>query len=197
MVADFTTIEEAELEVMLRPELFHHRWAVPILAELHRSAGAKFVTLVKTLGAGRDTIKRTLEALIEAGCVMKNPGYGHPMRPEYILTDKGAPLGSPCARLLAIIDALGIRQVALRKWSMPAIWAIACRRRRFGEIRAALPGVTARALTLALKDLESERLVDRVVYDDYPPQVEYQLTPRGKRLRKPLEAAAAESHRMA
>lgn len=186
----------AKSDLMLRPEFFHHRWAIPILAELHRCAGAKLVSLVKVLGAGRDTVKRTLEVLIEAGCVMKNPGYGHPLRPEYILTEKGAPLGPICARLLASIDALGVRSLALRKWSMPTIWVIARRRRRFGEIREAFPAVTARALTLTLKDLESAQLINRMVYDDYPPQVEYQLTQRGRCLRRPLEATAAESYRL-
>jgi len=33
--------------------LFHHRWAVPTLAELCRSSGCKFVTLVNRLGASR------------------------------------------------------------------------------------------------------------------------------------------------
>ena len=58
--------------------LFHHRWAVPVLAELHRGAGgAKFVTLVNRLGIGRDSLRRTLAALIERGWVMPNPGHGH------------------------------------------------------------------------------------------------------------------------
>jgi len=60
--------------------LFHHRWAAPILAELHRSKGSRFVTLSNRLGLGRESLRRTLSALIDAGLVMKNPGYGHPLR---------------------------------------------------------------------------------------------------------------------
>ncbi|MGH2451320.1 MAG: winged helix-turn-helix transcriptional regulator, partial [Candidatus Limnocylindria bacterium] len=69
--------------------LFHHRWAAPVLAELDRSRGSRFVTLSNRLALSRESLRRTLTALIDAGLVMKNPGYGHPLRPEYILTERG------------------------------------------------------------------------------------------------------------
>ena len=47
--------------------------------------------------------------------------------------------------------------------------------RRFSELRAALP-VTARALALALRDLENAGLVRRTVTDDRPPQTRYEAT---------------------
>ena len=50
--------------------LFHHRWAVPILVEVYRTSGSKFVTLVKRLGASRDSVRRTLTALIEQNWVI-------------------------------------------------------------------------------------------------------------------------------
>ena len=49
------------------------------LAELHRSRGSRVVTLSNRLGLGRESLRRTLNALIDAGLVMKNPGYGHPL----------------------------------------------------------------------------------------------------------------------
>jgi DNA-binding HxlR family transcriptional regulator len=57
--------------------------------------------------------------------------------------------------------------------------------RRFSELRAALPA-TARALALALKDLETTGLVRRTVTDDRPPQVSYRAT----RTAVPIVAAA-------
>ena len=45
--------------------LFHHRWAVPILAELHGSGGGKFVTLVARLSISRDSLTNTLRAMTE------------------------------------------------------------------------------------------------------------------------------------
>lgn len=162
--------------------LFHHRWAVPVLAELHRGPGAKYVTLVNRLGVSRDTLSATLDALIRQGWAARNPGYGHPMRPEYVLTAAGARLAPACARLTAILRRLGLLEVALRKWSLPVVLALRRCGGRFNEVKALLPGITARALTLSLKALQDAGLVERVVEEEYPPRPRYGLTPRGRRL---------------
>ena len=68
--------------------LVHHRWALPVLGELYRDDGAKFVTLVHRLNVSKDSLARTLEHLRTLDLAVKNPGYGHPLRPEYVLTHK-------------------------------------------------------------------------------------------------------------
>lgn len=156
--------------------LFHHRWAVPVLAELRRERGSRFVTLVNRLGVTRDSLRRTLNALVEDRLVERNPGYGHPLRPEYVLTPDGATVADVCDRLLSALD--GLEDVALRKWSMPVVQALSGGPRRFSELRAALPSISARSLTLALKDLQAAALVERTVTDDYPPATLYRLTDR-------------------
>jgi DNA-binding HxlR family transcriptional regulator len=164
-------------------ELFHYRWAAPVLAELRRQKGSRFVTLARMLGVGRESLKRTLTALIELDLVARNPGYGHPLRPEYVLTHRGEAVAKRCQKLLAALD--GNADVALRKWSLPVLAALE-RPGRFSELRAALPGVTARALALALKDLQSAGLVDRSVDEEaYPPTVVYAAT----RAARPLQRA--------
>ena len=70
--------------------LFHRQWAVRVLVELQRAHGAKFVTLHSQLGVGRATLRATLDDLIAEGWVLRNPGHGHPMRPEYLLTKEGS-----------------------------------------------------------------------------------------------------------
>jgi DNA-binding HxlR family transcriptional regulator len=166
--------------------LFHHRWAAPVLAELHRSKGSRFVTLLNRLGLGRDSLRRTLTALIDAGLVAKNPGYGHPLRPEYVLTERGAPVATACARLLSALDRLDANDVGLKKWSMPTVLALADGERRYSELRKRLPEVTARALALALKDLAAVGLVERRVRPDYPPATVYRLRPRARPLARIL-----------
>jgi DNA-binding HxlR family transcriptional regulator len=167
-------------------KLFHHRWAAPVLAELHRSKGSRFVTLSNRLGLGGDSLRRTLTALMEAGLVAKNPGYGHPLRPEYVLTERGRSVAPACARLLAALERLDADEIGLKKWSMPTVLALADGERRYSELRKLLPTVTPRALTLALKDLASAGLVERRVRPDYPPATVYRLRPPARPLARIL-----------
>lgn len=167
--------------------LFHHRWSVAVLAELHRGGGGKFVTLVNRLSISRDSLRRTLDSLIAQGWVVRNPGHGHPMRPEYILTASGQRLAPWCARFCCLLKVSGIEDVGLRKWSMPIALALRKGRRRFSELKSFLPGLTARALTLALKELHAAGLVERHVSDGYPPATYYQLTRNMRSMKSVLD----------
>jgi DNA-binding HxlR family transcriptional regulator len=162
--------------------LCHNRWAVPILAELHRQRGSRFVTLARTLGLSRESLRRTLSALIESGLVGRNPGYGHPLRPEYVLTRAGAKVATACLPLVNTLRRRQLEEVGLKKWSLPTILALAEGRLRFSELREALAGVSPRALALALKDLEAAGVVERRVTNDYPPATSYRLTAEARRL---------------
>jgi len=167
--------------------LFHHRWSAAVLAELHRCGGCKFITLVNRLSISRDSLRRTLDALMTQGWVLRNPGHGHPMRPEYILTPSGARLAPWCARVCAVLRAAGIEEVGFRKWSMPIALALHRGRRRFSELRSFLPGLTARALTLALKELSGVGVIERHVSDGFPPTTYYQLNRGFRALRSVLD----------
>lgn len=172
------------------PGLFHHRWTAPILAELHRANGAKFITLVARLGIPRESLSRTLASLIRAGWVRRNPGHGHPMRPEYLPTRRGRRLGWACERLLFELRRRDLEGVALKKWSMPVLHALAGGPRRFGELKRTLGPVTTRALTLAIKDLVGAGLVRRTVSSAYPPTVRYGVGSDSRDLRRWLSKLA-------
>ncbi len=60
--------------------------------------------------------------------------------------------------------------------------------RRFGELRDALPGISAHTLTGRLRRFEMHGIVIRTAYAEIPPRVVYELTPLGQRLRPVLEA---------
>lgn len=172
-------------------DLFHHRWSVPAIATLHAlGGGAKFVTLQSALGVSRDSLSRTLNALIVGGLALRNPGYGHPMRPEYLLSTTGRRLGPICSRLMSQLARLDLEKIGLRKWSLPVVHAIWRVGGRFNGIRAALTGATPRALATALRDLQDAGLVTRYLVDDDPPRTEYSLTRRGKLLAPPLSELA-------
>ncbi|MCZ8516681.1 helix-turn-helix domain-containing protein [Paenibacillus filicis] len=59
---------------------------------------------------------------------------------------------------------------------------------RFNELRRLIPAITQRMLTLHLRDLEEQDIVQRVVFPQIPPKVEYSLTKYGRTL-EPLLAA--------
>jgi DNA-binding HxlR family transcriptional regulator len=178
--------------------LFHHRWAVPVLAELDGlGGGARFVQLVNGLGVARQSLSTTLDDMAARGWIERNPGYGHPLRPEYLLTPAGRRLAPGCALLLRAVRRARVEEVALRKWSMPVVDAIGRGAARFGELREELAGVTPRVLSLTLRQLEEGGpLVLRLVSDGRPPGVRYLLTGEGEalgRLLAPLGAAGGVS----
>jgi DNA-binding HxlR family transcriptional regulator len=152
-------------------ELFHHRWAAPALALLDARGAVRFVELQRKLGVGRESLSRALDALVELDYVRRNEGYGHPLRPEYVVTEPGREASILAAR----VTASPARETLLRKWSVPVL-AQLTEPRRFSELRAELPGVTARALALALRDLESALLVRRDVLPTRPPSTVYRRT---------------------
>ena len=164
--------------------LFHHRWSAPVLAELERQRGTRFVALARMLGVGRESLRRTLDSLIEQGLVERNEGYGHPLRPEYLLTGRGKDVARRCGELLALLD--GSAELVLRKWSLPVL-VVLQQPMRFSELRGSLPGITGRALALALKDLQQAGLVERRVDEQsYPPGVVDAVTAAGRKLQRPL-----------
>lgn len=53
---------------------------------------------------------------------------------------------------------------------------------RNGELKRALMDITPKMLTQTLRELEADALINRKVYPQVPPKVEYSLTPTGKEL---------------
>ena len=58
---------------------------------------------------------------------------------------------------------------------------------RFSELQNAMPGVNQKVLTSHLRELEQEGIIERVVYPQIPPKVEYSITEYGKSLQTILE----------
>ena len=62
---------------------------------------------------------------------------------------------------------------------------------RFGELKRAMPEITAKMLTQQLRELEQDGLVLRKIYPEVPPKVEYSLSEFGHTLGPVLEMIAA------
>ena len=60
--------------------------------------------------------------------------------------------------------------------------------KRYNELRRAVIGVSPKVLTENLRDMEEDGLLNRRVYPEVPPRVEYTLTTKGEDLRPIIEA---------
>lgn len=68
---------------------------------------------------------------------------------------------------------------------------------RFTELERSVAGISRRMLTLTLRNLERDGLLERTVYPTVPPRVEYQATPMARELYETLSGLVgwAERHR--
>jgi DNA-binding HxlR family transcriptional regulator len=82
------------------------------------------------------------------------------------------------------------------KWAVLIIARLANGTMRFAELLRAIDGVSQKMLTVTLRDLERDGLVNRKLYASVPPKVEYSLTPLGASLSNQVEELChwAEAH---
>ncbi|MGW6726771.1 winged helix-turn-helix transcriptional regulator [Nocardia sp. NPDC055029] len=76
----------------------------------------------------------------------------------------------------------------LDKWSLQIMEALCDQPLRFNELRRAIPVVTQKSLTAALRRLERNGMVERVVTQTRPVAVEYRISPIGKTLQGLIDA---------
>lgn len=78
------------------------------------------------------------------------------------------------------------------KWSIPIVYRLIIIDEpvRFGELLKHLAPVTQKELTKHLRAFEEKGLVQRTVYAEIPPRVEYEITALGKTLKQPLAGLA-------
>lgn len=74
------------------------------------------------------------------------------------------------------------------KWKGGILYRLSQRTHRFGELKRAIPGITQHMLTVQLRELEADGLVERTVFAEVPPRVEYALTDAARALRPVFEA---------
>jgi DNA-binding HxlR family transcriptional regulator len=74
------------------------------------------------------------------------------------------------------------------KWKVEIIWHLLKGKQRFGELRRNVVGISQKVLTDNLRDMERDGLIERTIYAEIPPRVEYALSPLGESLRSVLDA---------
>jgi len=163
-------------------KLTRYRWSLSTLAELRRSDGAKFVTLIRKLNASDRAIRQSLDYLAEQGWVERNPGYGHPLRPEYIVTPGGSSIGSFAVSIAAKLGP-DRAHLATDRWALPVLASMESWPQRFNELQQRNAPVSPRALAMTLKQLVEVCLLKRTVTEGFPPSVAYELASDGLALR--------------
>jgi DNA-binding HxlR family transcriptional regulator len=90
----------------------------------------------------------------------------------------------------------GLLRLLMGPWTTYIIWVLETQgTQRFGELKAHMPGISAKVLTERLRLLESAGLVTRDYRPTIPPSVSYTLTPRGHELREALNHLAVVARR--
>ncbi len=72
--------------------------------------------------------------------------------------------------------------VVCGKWTLLLVRDLAEGCSRFCELERSLAGISPRTLSLRLRALEEEGIVERQTFAEVPPRVEYSLTPKGEAL---------------
>lgn len=98
-----------------------------------------------------------------------------------------APPECPLTECLAVIGGA---------WTPNILWHLEGGPRRFSELRADIPAISAKMLTTRLKELEEKGVIDRAVKPTSPPSVEYSLTKEGRELLPAINAIAEVGHRL-
>ncbi|MDF2842911.1 MAG: transcriptional regulator, HxlR family [Herbinix sp.] len=74
------------------------------------------------------------------------------------------------------------------KWKGIILYRLLAGKKRFNELKKIMPAITFRTLTLQLRQLERDGIVERTVYAEVPPRVDYALTPLGESMRPIIKA---------
>jgi DNA-binding HxlR family transcriptional regulator len=153
--------------------LCRHHWNIPVVAHLYTAAEGNFTAMVDRLSLSRDSLSRTLRYLQSRGWIEDGQSAA------YALTRSGSKIAPPCQAILELSREREIRELALRRWTLPIVSALHNWDVQFNQLKVMLPEITPRALTLALKDMQSTGLLHREILPTFPPTPVYRLTPRG------------------
>lgn len=134
-------------------------WAIPILSSLHAGIAGRQAPLLAATGANRTAFAQSMYHLIAIGLLERNPGYGHPLRPEFRLTELGVSAAA-LANKIQSVTAERDQGLLRRSWTLPVLTAIH-QPRHFNEIKRNLRTITDRALSQSLKMMETRSWVHR------------------------------------
>lgn len=75
-----------------------------------------------------------------------------------------------------------VQNMIAGKWKLSILWQLIEGTKRFNELQKILPEISQGILTQQLRELEKDGLINREIYREVPPKVEYSLTELGQSL---------------
>ena len=142
-------------------------WAIPILSSLHTGVAGRQAPLLAATGASRTAFAQSMEHLIMMGLLERNPGHGHPLRPEFRLTSLGCSAAA-VAHEFQTAAGKADQDLLRRSWTLPVLTSLGTPH-RFNDIKRNLPSISDRALSQSLKTMEVRSWVCRSIDDSARP----------------------------
>ena len=143
------------MDIGILVKLTSRAWSLSILAALDARVPGRQAPLLAATGASRTAFSASLEHLVELGLLERNPGHGHPLRPEFRLTEKGYEAAEIAGRIVRAVPEDNAFKLLQRSWTLPVL-ALTETPRRFSAIRSDLTPITDRALSNSLHQLEAQ-----------------------------------------
>ncbi|MCR9214471.1 MAG: winged helix-turn-helix transcriptional regulator [Proteobacteria bacterium] len=154
-------------------------WALPILSGLHDGVPGRQAALLAATGASRSAFAQSMAHLVEIGLVERNPGHGHPLRPEFRLTEPGKQAAAIANRIQKVSTEED-QDLLRRSWTLPVLTSLH-QPNHFNDIKRSLPMITDRALSQSLKSMEARHWVQRQISEAArPPRALYRAINRGE-----------------
>ncbi|WP_298847614.1 winged helix-turn-helix transcriptional regulator [uncultured Ruegeria sp.] len=141
-------------------KLTSRAWSLNILALLLDGVPGRQAPLLSATNASRTAFTASLAHLVALGLIEKNPGHGHPLRPEFRLTTNGVKAAAIASKIVTAAGSEIDTGLLRKSWTVPVL-ALTGKPRRFSTIRSGLAVITDRALSSSLHQLEAQDWIRR------------------------------------
>ncbi len=150
------------MDITTLVKLTSRAWSLSILALMDSGVAGRQAPLLAATSASRTAFAQSLAHLVDLELLERNPGHGHPLRPEYRLTLEGARIATIASQIVGTARRDIEAQLLRRSWTVPVL-AVTEEPRFFSDIRSDLSSISDRALAMSLRQLEERRWIRRAI----------------------------------
>lgn len=177
------------MDINILVKVTSRAWSLNILALMHGGTPGRLAPLLAVSGASRTAFTQSLVHLVDLGLLERNPGHGHPLRPEYRLTPKGAEIAAVAEKIKAAVPRHAEIALLRRAWTIPVL-VVSQKPRYFSDIKNELVSITDRALSQSLQQLQAQHWLQRKIdAAKHPPRPLYQAANAGVEIGRAVNLA--------